>query len=254
MSIGQQNHKSFNLKKDLKKTIILIHGFVGSPYDFKPIAQPLANQGFRVVIPIMPGQTSNDDLLYRSRYTPSFYLNFFKDIVEKERTKTGGKPYLIGFSMGGAISTLLAAEGIIDKLALISPFYSLTIRHDQLTKLSNLIKNIIPAFPKFVKGKINYPLGKKQYQPGSYWVSTGAYYQLSLLGQFASTNVSRIQIPTIIFASPNDEVASFKKTKELYKNHSTATLYEYPNSNHILLFDYDSEKIISKIINFFTSD
>ena len=47
-----------------KETIILVHGFTGSPYDYRTLAESLRDSGYRVVIPVVPGQTKAT-LVYR---------------------------------------------------------------------------------------------------------------------------------------------------------------------------------------------
>ena len=85
------------------RTVILVHGFVGSPFDLKPLAVKLAETGFRVVVPALPGQMIQSYSSETPVYTPDFYTNWLEEIVEKETKKSGKKPYLVGFSMCGTI-------------------------------------------------------------------------------------------------------------------------------------------------------
>ncbi len=236
------------------RSIILVHGFVGSPYDMKPLADVLADKGYRVVIPLVPGQTSSSKILARGGYTPQDYVNSLQKIVDNEIKQTGLLPSLVGFSMGGATSTIVATEGKIYKLALIAPFFELTKNHTLYTNIASRIKHYIPVILKLSKGKINYKDGKKQYFPGSYFISLSAYYQLSKLGQLAKLRAADIDIPAIIIGSHNDEVASFKVTKDLFEGHQHVEIIDYPNSNHILLYDYDKEGCIQRLVEFLTQN
>lgn len=84
----------------VNRSVILIHGFVGSPFDLKPLAKPLCDKGFRVVIPVVPEQTKETPILKRGKYTPDNYIKWLSKIVNTETKLLNKKPYLVGFSMG----------------------------------------------------------------------------------------------------------------------------------------------------------
>ena len=73
---GSWNHESKILgpeRQILERSAVLIHGFIGSPFDMKPLGEHLAEKGARVVIPAMPGQNYTFALKRRRRYSKSFY-------------------------------------------------------------------------------------------------------------------------------------------------------------------------------------
>src|SRR5262245_20735525 len=56
-----------------RATAILLHGFGGTPRDFRAMADALAGQGVRVVVPALPGQTSTTFAYGRGAYSVEFY-------------------------------------------------------------------------------------------------------------------------------------------------------------------------------------
>ena len=127
-----------NPEKTRQRTVIMVHGFGGSPFDFKPLALQLKKMGFFVRIPIMPGQTKDYFAYSRGQFSPTFFIKWLGEIIEEEQQRFGTKPYLVGFSMGGTLSTVLAAEGGIEKLILVAPFYSLPQHHDTVVSFNKL--------------------------------------------------------------------------------------------------------------------
>ena len=236
----------------MKRSVILVHGFAGTPYDLKPLADALASEGYRVLVPLLPGQNIESYRKNSSNYTPSFYTNWLQNIIIKETKIFDKKPFLVGFSMGGTISTIVASKGSVDKLALISPFYSLPFAHDFVSAASHYFSLIAPNVPKFKKGFINDDEGYEKYQDGSDIVSLEIYDTLKKLALIAKKSVLEITIPILLQGSENDEVASFEASEKLLKKNENAIIIKYNLSDHIILHDYDKESVISNVITFFT--
>jgi len=238
------------MKQD--RSAILIHGFVGSPYDMKILGERLSKKGFRVIIPVMKGQTHATPLFERKKYTASYYIHSIRKMIKKESELTGKKPYLVGFSMGGTISTIIAKENTIKKLVLLAPFYQLPRIDDKVWDLSKWISPFLAFVPKISKGKINDKNGYRNYWPGSYLISLKAFGQLGILARTAKKCVDEILIETQVFISRQDQVASSKMTVELFKDKKNVKIHYVNRSNHILLYDYDADKIMDQILEFFT--
>lgn len=236
-----------------EESVVLLHGFTGSPYDFKPLVEELRSRGYRVVVPVVPGQTKAFLPYRRGRYTSEFYVDWVSDLVESETQLRGQKPVLVGLSMGGTLATILAARGDVEKLVLIAPYFGLPRANDLIWRASRILKWILPVFPKFEGGKINDPAGYAEYQPGTYMVSLPAFHQVERLAELGKEHVSRVRTPTLILASPNDQVASFALTAELFGSNNNVQIIEFPRSNHLLLNDYDRNAAVQHIVTFIGS-
>ena len=231
-------------------TVVMIHGFAGSPFDFKPLAVKLTNLGYRIVLPTTPGQLNHDYSKSFYNYKPELYINWINNLVSNEIKKSNGKVYLAGFSMGGTLSTIAAVSNKIDKLILIAPFYSLTTANDFIWKSSHWLSKIINGVPNLTLGAINDSKGDAEYYPGSEVIRLDAYDSLERLAQIAVKCVPEIKVPILVLGSKNDKVASFEYTKELFGSNKNARIIEYERSNHVLLYDYDKESAISNIVSF----
>lgn len=235
-------------------SIVLVHGYVGSPKDFIYLAEELAGLGYRVVCPVTPGQTTRAPILSRGEYTPGYYETWLTDIIKNEKKLTGRKPLLVGHSMGGTLSTIVAQKDIVEKLILLAPFYSLPYGNAIAVYAANILRWFLPVIPKFSKGVINDPVGYSEYQPGSMYLSLRAFLQLEKVALTAKKQAVNITIPTLVVISQNDHVASAKRTIETFGDMKNVQIENYPNSNHILLYDYDKDEIIKKIIHFIAGE
>lgn len=232
------------------KSVIMIHGFMGSPYDVKGLAENLQRDGFRVVVPVMPGQSFSTPAVERGRFRSDFYIDWLSSIVQKETALTGKAPILIGFSMGGTLATVVAHNSQIDKLVLIAPFFNLPQTGDCVWTVSKYLSCLVPLVPKLSKGRINSPDGYEKYIPGSYIISLSAFNNLGELAQKASSCASKIKTETLIVLSQNDHVASAKKTVSLFSNMANVSIVTYNSSDHILTYDYDSVEIVKTVGTF----
>ena len=232
------------------RTAILVHGFVGSPFDLKPLAESLAKNDFKVVVPVLPGQLKKSFAYDRTKYSPTFFTNWLAEIIEIETEKNGKKPCLVGFSMGGTISTVVASQNSIEKLVLIAPFYSLVFADEFVHKSSRILRWVFPLVPKFKKGFINIPEGYDNYECGSYIVSLDVYNYLEILAGIANKVAPDISVPVLVVGSRNDVVASFDEIKETWNSNKNAKVLEFPDSNHIMFYDSNRDEIISNVTAF----
>ena len=92
----------------VRPSVILLHGFGGTPRDLRSIAEPLAERGYRVVVPAIPEQTSTSFAYRRGRVAPAAYRAWVSDLVRDEAAIGGAPPLLVGTSMGGTLATIAA--------------------------------------------------------------------------------------------------------------------------------------------------
>lgn len=129
---------------------LLIHGFMGSPRDMRPLAHELADAGVTTRGVRLPGFGENPERLRHIRAT---------DWMDAARaawneTRTGARhTALIGFSMGGAIALRLAAEAGLapDQLILLAPHWKFA---DRRAFVLPVAKYVIRQFKPF--GRINF--------------------------------------------------------------------------------------------------
>lgn len=231
------------------RTVILLHGFGGSPYDLKPLAEGLRDTGFRIVVPVVPGETKRYSRRERDSLTAEDRSRWLSELVEEERSRYGRKPFLVGFSMGGTLATLEGVTGSVERLVLVSPFYALPWGDDFLRKVSRALASALPYVPKPWRGKVNDPEGYRRYHPGSYTVSLRGFLSLQDLARKArAVLLSGRPLPeTLVLATPDDEVASFEVTEKLLREREDTRFLTFPGSNHILFYDYGAEEAIDAV-------
>ncbi len=237
-----------------RPSVILLHGFGGTPRDFHRLAELLSRRGYRVVVPAIPEQTSVSFAYGRGRYSPADYRAWLLELVRNETAISGAPPLLVGMSMGGALAAIGAADHSIGKLVLISPYFSLAIADTSITQTVKWLRWVLPVVPKVQKAQISDPDGYKAYATGSYLVCLRAFLQLAGLAEIASAKARGIAVPTLVLASQNDTVASFAATERLFVGREQVRLVPCNRGNHILTYDYDRERILVEVVAFLTGE
>jgi esterase/lipase len=219
------------------RTVIFLHGFGGSPYDMKPLASAMRESGFRLLIPVIPGETKQAAEQERGRLTVDDLLAWVDRLIADETERFGRKPHLVGFSMGGTLAVPLAWG------------------NEFLGRLSRAVAPVAPVLPKPWKGKVNDPAGYRRYRPGTSFVSLPAFQRLREMAERARGEVGRLPaLPALVLASPDDEVASFEVTEELFSSRPNTRFISFPGSNHILTYDYGREEAIAAVRGFLETE
>ena len=233
-----------------RASVILLHGFGGTPRDLRELAERLADRGFRAVVPAIPDQTSTTFAYGRGRVSPAEYADWLSDLIRRETAASGQPPSLVGFSMGGALAALAAADYAVAKLVLISPYFNLPERIQWVAGVSNWLRWIVPVVPKVAKGQILDPDGYREYATGSYFISLRATQRLSELTRLARAKAPHLTLPTLVLASRRDVVASFATTEKLFCGLDNARLVACDRSDHIVTYDFDRELVLMEALSF----
>lgn len=108
-----------------KPTLVLIHGFRGSPIGLEAIADQLKAAGYQVYVPAVPPFGGAVPL---ASYTAEAYAKFMADYIRQRKLD---RPVLIGHSMGSIVAAATAAyypQMVGSKLVLMSPISAKTAK------------------------------------------------------------------------------------------------------------------------------
>jgi esterase/lipase len=237
-----------------RPSVILLHGFGGTPRDLRSIAEPLAERGYRVVVPAIPEQTGTSFAFRRGRIAPAALRAWVSDLIRDETAIGGAPPLVVGTSMGGALATIAAVDHSVGKLVLLSPYFNLAVADRWVTGSTRALRWIVPVIPKAQKAQIYDPEGYRAYETGSYLVSLRAFLQLVELARIAMAKAPALAVPTLVLASQRDTVASFEATERLFVGREQVRMVACNRGNHILTYDYDRERIVAEVVAFLTGE
>ena len=226
--------------------VLLIHGFLGSPRELRPLAQELAAAGVMARGVLLPGFGEHIDTLRHT--TASAWLDAARAAWIETR-EGAARTTLIGFSMGGAVALRLAAEvGMApDQLILLAPHWKFA---DRRAVVLPVAKHFIRDFKPFGRVDFDSPDMRRmlsEMAPGADLddpnvryqlrdaasIPTKALDELRRIGVGAEKAAPRVTAPTTILQGLQDSTTLPKHSREL-AHRMGADLREFPGDHLIV--------------------
>lgn len=236
--------------------VLMLHGFVGSRIDFGDLGDRIAAEGYCVRMTLLPGHgTTPRDF---ATTTPEELIEAARDEAEALRAKHEGL-VIVGFSMGGAIATILASEGLADYVVLISPYYDVTYFPYYILPPNVWNRIFSPVIPFVRKGETFIKVNKRESVPEMFsytHVPTRGARTLAQLGERARDPnlLAAITCPVFMIHSRGDEAADFDAALTALEGMISATpemMAPADRNNHHLLWDHDAEEIKAAVVKYF---
>jgi carboxylesterase len=220
--------------------VLLSHGFTGSPASMVPWGKYLAEQGFAVAVPRLPGHgTTWTEML------PTRYDDYYAAIESEFETLRARTDVVVvgGLSMGGCLTLTLAerrAEQIAG-LVLVNP--AVTSTNKQLLLLP-LLKHLVKAFPA-----IGDDIKKEGVSEHAY-PKTPLKSLASMLEAWKQirADLPKVTAPVLLFRSSDDHVVDPSSARIILNGISSTDKQEQvlPESYHVATLDNDAPQIFAE--------
>lgn len=235
-----------------KAQVVLFHGYTGSPYDLRPIADYLSTHDVHVSVPLMKGHGTKPSDLHT--VTADDWLQDAEEIFSKLDKK---RPVIVGgLSMGALIALLLAAEhDNICGLILFSPSLKLTTMAE-LTIAAGQIGVLDRKYgiKKLTGGSdIADPIAKAR-TPAYLEMPVSGLIELEKLRIKALENIGKISCPVFLAFGKHDGAIDTSASHRAMIDACSAPLTSkfYPKSKHVITLDYDRDHISVDVARFIT--
>ncbi len=134
---------------------LLLHGFTGEPFDMEPLAGALAERGYLVSLPLLPGHGTTVEELDRTCWE-----DWAEAVVRAydELAARCGAVFVVGFSLGGSLGLELALRRPMAGLACLAAplrLYGLVPWRGKspLLPFVSLLRHLRPLWPSARKGE-----------------------------------------------------------------------------------------------------
>lgn len=224
--------------------ILVSHGFTGQPRSVKPWARYLADAGYTVRAPRLPGHgTSWQEL--NTTVWQDWYAEI--DRTYRELASSCDQVFVMGLSMGGTLALRLAEEqgAGISGIVLVNPAVQ-SERPDRF--LLPFLRHVIPSFP----GIVNDIKKPGQDEGGYSKLPLKAAYSLTQLWSTVKSDITKVDQPLLIFRSADDHVVEPSNTAWILANVSSKDAEEVVlhNSFHVATIDNDAQTIFTESADF----
>jgi carboxylesterase len=223
---------------------LVLHGFTGNPHSMRTVAQALAEAGFTVQLPLLPGHgTSVEDMMTTSWADWSGAA----EAAYQELAARCDRVVVAGLSMGGTLTCWLGS------------------RHPEIAGLICVNPVVEPAAPSFLElldgmldsgGTVIPGIGSDVAKPD---VAESAYDSTPIEGLKSlmkgvielEPHLVDVRCPMLLFTSPNDHVVP-PSSSELLASRVAGPLERVScdRSYHVATLDYDGPEIVTRAVEF----
>ncbi|MGD1899862.1 MAG: alpha/beta hydrolase [Phormidesmis sp.] len=226
--------------------VICVHGFTGTPYEVAPAVNALPQINVAAFAPLLPGHGYKEP----AEQTKAFAKLREDDLLSAARQEIArAKQHyryvsMMGFSMGGAIALIMAAEGRLERCAVISPALRLAKKAELLIPLLSWLPFTLEA-----------PHAEPFYLPGYSFFHSHALGALWRTGHSAQRQLTKVRCPILGIHSQHDAVIPPVVLPIMQQRiqHPIQTAY-FNNSGHVMLLDNSSSEVIDTLLEFFNPE
>ncbi|MDT0170097.1 alpha/beta fold hydrolase [Pseudarthrobacter sp. BRE9] len=226
--------------------VAICHGFTGSPLSILPWAQHLAELGYAVSVPLLPGHGTDWRQLARTGWK-DWYRSYEESFLELAgRTDAC---FTAGLSMGGAIALLAASRHPVAGVSVVNPGLSF---YDRRVRIIGLLKYFQRTTIPIQEDQTGAPAT----DDGDYSLTPlAAVHELKKLFGAAVRGLPRVDAPVQVFKSRTDAVVPPTSLALLRKGlgRNLVEVTGLASSGHVATLDVDAPKIFTSSADFFAA-
>jgi carboxylesterase len=224
--------------------VLLVHGFTGSPASMKPWGHALADHGYAVEVPLLPGHgTRWQDL---NQVTWADWYAEVEGAFDRLRT-TCEAVAVAGLSVGGCLALRVAEErgDEVAAIVLVNPYLS-SIRTELY--LLPFLKFVVPS----VRGVVNDIRKPDQDEHGYDRLPLKGLAEVTAMWKAVVPDLGRVTQPLLSFRSENDHVIDPSSSATLLHGVSSTDIEErtLDDSYHVATLDHDANRIFAESAEF----
>lgn len=224
--------------------VLLSHGFTGSPFSMRPWGEFLAERGYAVEVPRLPGHGTSWQEMNKTRWE-DWYAEISR-AFDRLRA-TCDQVVVAGLSMGGALALRLAADrgGQVAGLVLVNPAVN-TVRKDVLAL--PVLKWVVPAFPA-IANDIKKPGVDEHAYPKT---PLKAAHSMMQAWKPLRADLGKVRVPVLYFRSTEDHVVDPSSGEIILGGIASADKTErlLDESYHVATIDNEAETIFAESADF----
>ncbi|MET9952680.1 alpha/beta fold hydrolase [Streptomyces sp. NPDC006339] len=220
--------------------VLLCHGFTGSPQSMRPWAEYLAGRGLTVSLPLLPGHgTRWQDMQLTTWH--DWYAEV--DRALRELTERCERVFVMGLSMGGALTLRLAARhgDAVSGIVLVNPGNKV---HGVAARALPVVRHFVPS-TKGIASDIAKP---GAVEIGYERVPLHAAHSLRRFFRIVDAELPQVTQPMVLLHSPQDHVVPPADSARILSRVSSTDVKEVllEQSYHVATLDHDAERIFEE--------
>jgi carboxylesterase len=224
--------------------VLLCHGFTGTPQSLRPWGEYLAERGYTVHVPLLPGHGTTWQDMNGTRWQDWYAC---VDKAFRELHETCERVVVGGLSMGGALSLQLAQEHgpRISGLVLVNPAVKF---EDPRTRLLPVLKHVVGSLEAIGNDVKKHDVTELAYTRTPL---KAAHSQL-VAWQSVIRDLPEVTQPVLLLRSTQDHVVPASSSALILSRISSRDVTEIllEDSYHVATIDNDAPRIFDESAKF----
>lgn len=223
---------------------LLVHGFTGTPQSMRPWGEYLAENGFTVRIPRLPGHGTSWREANLTTWQ-DWYAEVERNFIELREKHE--KVFVMGLSMGGTLALRLAERRPRELAGMVLANPSVHTEHP-LRAVTSVLAKVTPVWTN-ISGDIKKPGGHELAYDR---MPLKAAMSLQQLWPLVKQDIADIETPTLLYSSQEDHTVEPSNSAWLVANLRVAdfTQVMLTESYHVVTLDNDAEKVFAGSVEF----
>lgn len=225
--------------------ILLVHGFTGAPKEMRTMGEYMADHGKTVLGIRLPGHATQAADMTHKRWQD--WLQAVEDGYHLLHS-AGRQVFVMGLSMGGALTLLSAARLPVKGAVAMSTPYVLT--DDPRFPYIEYIAPFKPNMPKGASDWHDRTMEAEHVDYPAY--PTRSFVELRELGKVMRASLPQVSVPVLLVHSRNDGALPPENMQKIYDLLGTQdkTMLLVEKSGHVLTRDLERENVFEAALKF----
>ncbi len=233
---------------------LLLHGFTGSPFELRPVAERLAAAGLRCLAPVVAGHEDGPEALARTRRV-EWVARAARDLARLEGAR---RTFVVGSSMGALVACALARAqpDRVHGLALLAPALRLQLagRVAGLLARRTPLPRLLPVVPKRAGSDVSDPEMRRR-NPCMTGIPLAGIAELQALAREVDRDLPAISTPALVVVGARDHTVANSGARRLARRIGSgpAPVVVLPRSWHLVGIDVERDRCADEVARFFLS-
>ena len=235
----------------VSKGVLLLHGFGDTPQSLSALAAHLHAQGWAVRVPLLHGHGASLRAFTSARADQ--WLSGARTALVELRSRVSHVA-IVGQSMGGALATVLAAEGGVETLVLLAPYMALPRRAARIGAFHHVVAPFVPYLVSRSESSIRDPEARSK-ALGRGITTPRLLHELSLVVGRARAALPNVAVPTLAIHSRHDPRVTIDDAEAAFAllGCEEKTLLWVERSGHVISVDFDRDLVSRKVLEWLES-
>ena len=229
--------------------VLLLHGFTGSPWEIRPIADRLVEGGYSVATPLLAGHGTRLGALQQTTWRD--WLASARDAIGWLESHVE-RVHLVGLSMGGLLAMLLSQQRNVRptaSLSLLAPAVALP----RTTRLLLQAAHLLPW--SFVLGKDDPGLPDGRHPPAYDGIPMRAAASFLELQELTLAGMRPTRLPALVMHGTRDLTVPFSAGREAIVTLLGSSIRFVPvdGGGHLLPRDHRGREVVDAVADHIAS-